>query len=143
MFAETKDDVPIVAARLMNDSLIMDQGIIVRQYMKPKILGHGVNDLPITNEWRFFFLKNQLLAHGYYWNYSFPEYTDKAELTKDCMDLAHKAAKIISDNATFFVIDVMQLEDGSHIVVEINDAQMSGLNAIDPHDLYSSLAKFA
>lgn len=144
MFAPTREDVPRIAARLLDDSLINEQGLVVREYIPLKKLGEGVNGLPITNEWRTFWLygpeKPVLLSHGFYWA-SHPELKDQAEWTDEAFELAYKAALLVSHYVSFFVLDVAQTEKGDWIVVEVNDGQMSGLSMCDPHELYGNLAK--
>ncbi len=73
MFAQTKSDVPRIVDNLMDDSLLNEQGIIVRDFIPLKTYAKGINDMPVTNEWRFFFLDGHIVDSGYYWS-SFPEY---------------------------------------------------------------------
>lgn len=143
MFCPTLADVPVVAGRLLGDSLISEQGVVVREYIPLRELGEGLNGLPITNEWRTFWLTTKdgpvMLARGFYWA-SHEEVADKAEWTTDAYVLARKAAIAVTDYATFFVLDMAQTKDGAWIVIEMNDGQMSGLSMVDPQELYSNLA---
>lgn len=145
MFAKTKEDVPLVASRLLDDQLISEQGLVVREYIPLKQLGIGVNGLPITNEWRTFWISDRdevhLLAKGFYWTASHPELAERASWVKLAEELVFTAAKRVSEYANFFVLDVAETKDGSWIVIEVNDAQMSGLCGCDPHELYRNLRR--
>lgn len=144
MFAETKADVPKVAARLLDDYLIREQGVVVREYIPLRKLGIGLNGLPITNEWRTFWIRNEagnpvLLSKGFYWSGTFPELISEAYFNSKADKLILEAAHRIVDKVSFFVIDVAEKEDGEWIVVELNDGQMSGLCGCQAEELYGNL----
>jgi hypothetical protein len=145
MFAPTLADIPIIAARLLDDQLLQDQGLVVRQYVPLRKLAEGLNGLPVTNEWRTFWLKTpngpELLASGYYWQASHPEADVLAEFAYEGEQLARQAAEIVMEYANFFVLDVAEKEDGGWMVVEVNDGQMSGLCGCEADDLYSNLTR--
>jgi len=138
MFAKTKQDVSIVARRLLDDAFIGEQGLVVREYIPLRTFDHGINGLPITNEWRCFFLGSKLLAKGYYWACA-PETWEYAEWTQEAENFVHEAAEKCSKFCNFFVLDIAQREDGGWIVIEVNDGQMSGNSTIDLQELYSSI----
>ena len=139
MFSATREDVPRVAARLLEDPLINHQGLVVREYIPLHKLDEGLYQLPISNEWRCFFYKERLLAKGFYWA-SHPEDLDKAFCTPEAEAVAIEARRIVSEHVPFFVLDVAETADGRWIIIEINDAQMSGLSMVIPEELYSNLA---
>ena len=148
MFAKTREDVPSVAMRLLDDSYIREQGIVVREYVPLKQLDIGINGLPITNEWRTFWMcdkygsRLEMLAKGFYWKATHPEVADKATFDQAAQNLLNQVARIVAANGPrFFVLDVGQKEDGSWILIEVNDGQMSGLAGVDAHDLYSAIAR--
>jgi hypothetical protein len=58
------------------------------------------------------------------------------------LEFLSKLTNIISRSATFYVIDVAQLENGEWILIEVNDGQMSGLSEVDPNELYSNLKQY-
>lgn len=145
MFAKTRDDVPAVAARLFDEQLIMDQGLIVREFVPLKKLGEGLNGLPVSNEWRTFWCATprevSLLGVGYYWAASHPETIEKAKLTKEGLRLAFQAAESVAPHVSFFVIDIAEKEEGGWTVIEVNDAQMSGLCGVPAETFYRRLAR--
>lgn len=48
-------------------------------------------------------------------------------------------ARICAAHAEFYVIDVAKTVYGEWIVIEMNDAQMSGLSMVEPIELYTNL----
>lgn len=136
MFAKNKRDAIEVASEISKDSMIGNQGIIIREYVPLKTYEIGLNGLPFTNEWRFFFYKTNLLSCGYYW--SCAEKTDY-EVEPNMIGYALNLAKIVSNHVNFFVLDIAENEDEEYMLVEINDASMSGLSENNPHTLYKQL----
>lgn len=144
MFARRKEDVTKIISLLSGDSMIKNQDIVVREYIPLKKLDEGINDLPITNEWRTFWIvadqKPIMLSKGFYWQASHPESEELAEWNDDALLLATKAAERIADRVNFFSIDLAQKEDGGWIIIEINDGGMSGLCGCDPDQFYKNLS---
>lgn len=144
MFAPTRAAIPEIARRLYDDALINDQGLVVREYIPLRQLGEGLNGLPITNEFRTFWLRTtsgpRLLATGFYWA-SHPELAGEARWTTEAIHVAHEAAARVAEHAGFFVLDLAETADGRWIVIEVNDGQMSGLSTIPPEALYGQLAE--
>ena len=142
MFAETKADAIQVHTRLCNDGLLQYQKIFIREYVPLKTFMIGLQDLPITNEFRFFCYKDKILSGGYYWSSHYGDLgklgikPDPAEVP---WDFLAKITNIVKDNATFYVVDVAETENGQWIVVELNDGAMSGLSENDPDVLYRNL----
>jgi hypothetical protein len=147
MFAPTKAHLGDVVRRLMDDTFIRDQGVVIREYVPLKEIGEpGIGGLPVTNEWRTFWLaldsqRPVCLAHGFYWS-SHPEALSAASLPDNVLQgMAFDAAQKIAEHASFFVLDLAETVSGEWIVVEVNDGQMSGLSEIDPDVLYRNLAQ--
>ncbi len=141
MFAPTVDDVPRIAANLLADSFIADQGIIVRPYVPLRQLGEGLNGLPICNEWRFFCWEGSPFASGFYWG-SHEELAPCTAAPAEAAELAYRAARYIRDAGRavrFLVVDVAETAAGEWIVVEVNDGEMSGLACIEPEGFYANL----
>lgn len=138
MFAENREQMISIVKSLLDDSLISEQGLCIRKYIPLKTYDYGINDLPITNEWRFFFYGETILSYGYYWS----SFYDKApsEIEEQGIKVAMEAAKIASNYINFFVVDVAQTETGEWIVIELNDGQMSGLSCNKPDELYKNIS---
>lgn len=139
MFAKNYEDLVKLYVELSNDPLIGDQGIVIRDFIPLENFGTGLNGLDFANEWRFFFYKNTLLTYGYYWS-SGETMPKKEDLDPEAIKLAHEMAAIASRRVNFFVLDLAKTKDGKWILIEMNDAQMSGLSENDPEDLYRNLA---
>ena len=150
MFAQDRAAVVQVARRLYDDALLFDQGLVCRPYVPLRKLGEGLNGLPISNEWRCFFLRVAgkekasvvLLAHGFYWA-SHPELAAIASFPQKARDLAMQAATQFCPHAAFFVLDLAETATGEWIVIEANDGCMSGLACIPPAQFYAALATHA
>ena len=133
-----------VAARLhhelsVEDPLIADQGVIVRELAQLEVPEIGISGTPFANEWRFFFLGNQRLSFGYYWSIA----EKRGEMDSAGLEFAQQVADIISKKANFFVVDIAKTAGGGWTLIEINDGQMSGLSDNDPQILYTNLSCFA
>lgn len=139
MFAKSREDVPGIARSLYDDTMINEQGLVVREYIPLRKLDEGINGLPVSEEWRCFFYRDRLLSKGFYWT-NFPEVFDQVEWTAAAETFAHEAAEKARRHADFFVLDIARRADGGWIVIEVNDGQMSGLSLCDPHELYQNLA---
>lgn len=140
MFAEDYASLVELYLELSSDPLIGNQGIVIREYEPLENFGTGLNGLDFANEWRFFFYKNTMLTYGYYWS-SGEVIPDKASIDPEALKLASEIALIASQRTNFFVLDLAKTKSGKWILIEINDASMSGLSENLPDDLYSNLAK--
>ncbi len=137
MFAKDRAEAAVVASRLMQDDpLIQQQGVVFREYIPLVTHEIGVNGQPFADEWRFFFLGKTLIASGYYW--SIADFVGH-KLDPEMEEFAKGLAEIVSTKVEFFVLDIARTQSGKFILIEINDAQMSGLSMISPETLYKNL----
>lgn len=135
MYAPDKLEANRIATKLACDGLIGEQQIVYREYIPLKTLEVGINGLPFSNEWRFFFYKEKELCRGFYWSCS----EKMGKINKRGIETAHHCAKIIAKYTNFFVVDVAETEKGDWICIEVNDAQMSGLSECNAYELYFNL----
>lgn len=143
MFGETWGDMMGVYCKLLDDSLIGQQDICIRKYEKLKTYLRGVNNLPITKEFRIFVCYGKIMCVVYYWS-NFTEELNEMGIFPNFdapKDLIEEIIKIISPNINFFVMDVAEKDNGDWILIELNDGQMSGLSDADPDILYGNLKK--
>lgn len=141
MFAPTKSDAIKQGCELQKDSLIGQQDIIYRKYIPLETYEIGVNGLPFADEWRVFVYKDTIVSHGYYWsNASLADELNARGPSEGFFDFAEKVIAILKDKLDFYVIDIAKTETNEWILVEVNDAQMSGLSMNDPEVLYKNLA---
>ena len=138
-YAANKSDAISIMSRLMDDPLIHDQGIVYRKYVPLHTFGIGINGVRWSNEWRFFFYKDTLLSCGYYWSSAEPEIVAKAVLSPDCVAFAQKCAKVLAKKLNFYVVDVAEKKEGGFILIEVNDAQQSGLSECIADNIYRNL----
>jgi hypothetical protein len=136
MFAEGREQLLEVIRKLMDDTFIGSQGLVVREYIPLQTFDIAINGLPVSEEYRCFFLDNHFIEGAWYWS-EHPDY--KKDIPKDGKIFACMIAEKIQKKTKFFVIDIARTETGKWIVIEINDGQMSGLSCIDPHQFYSKL----
>jgi hypothetical protein len=140
-FAKDREAMHEVHWRLCRDGLLVPdkQSIYIRKYVPLKTFMLGLNDMPVTNEFRFFVAYQQILCGAYYWqNYvdELPQVPDANQVPKEFLD---KVIKRVGNKIPFYVVDVGETESGDWIVIELNDGQMSGLSCNDPAVLYAQL----
>ena len=137
MYAPNRTEASRIGAELANDSMIGTQRILFREYIPLETLEIGINGLPFTNEWRFFFYQGILIDKGFYWS-CIDDEKKIPPLEQKMVDFAYLLANKCIDSTTFFVLDIAKTEAGQYILVEINDGMMSGLNTINPINFYKS-----
>lgn len=144
MFAPNFKKVVEIGTELMSDSLIGSQGIVIREYIPLETFEIGINDMPITNEWRIFFYKGEVVDFGYYWGSTLDNQSLALnaydDFVKNGLEFAKIAANNIKEFTNFFVIDVAKTQKGNWLIVELNDGQQSGLNnSLDSNSIYKNL----
>lgn len=141
MFAKDRQQAFDITTELLNDPLIGPQGLVYRKYIPLETYEIGINNMPMTNEWRCFFYKGILIDYDYYWSclddLSKIDYTD---FEQTGLFFAHGIAQKIKNYTNFYVIDVAKDIKGKWWVVEINDGQMSGLSNIPIDRFYYNLS---
>jgi len=132
-----------VYGRLMQDSLIGQQQIYIREYIPLKKLATGMNGMPVSIEFRCFVAYGELLSVGFYWSSHLEEVIelhgkapDPSVIPKDFLE---EVIRRVSPCAPAVVIDVAQKEDGGWVVIELNDLQQSGLSENSPETVYQRL----
>jgi hypothetical protein len=142
MYAENKREAIEVHSRLCADSLISQQKIYVREYVPLRKLMDGLQGLPITNEFRFFFYGTTMLSGGFYWS-SHTEDLQERGISLDPAQVPDKLlrliAGVVAEHATYFVADVAETESGEWILIELNDGTQSGISENNPETLYRNL----
>lgn len=143
MFAQDRKAAIEVAGRLMQDSMIGQQKIYVRDYVELESFFVGLDGVPVAREFRFFVLDGKVLSGGYYWTSHTDTLADMGiripkaeEVPKSFLD---EVTGRIGDSVRFYAVDIAKTKTGSWIVVELNDGQMAGLSDNDPEVLYHNL----
>lgn len=140
MFAKDKKAVDDVYCRLMDDSMISDQGICIRKFINFKNYGVDIHGMPITKEFRVFVYNGQIVAKGFYWSNHMYD-IQVPDVDDISLHFLHYVIKIIGNKANFYTLDVAQDVDDKWWVVELNDGQMAGLSGINADEFYSNLKK--
>lgn len=138
MFAPTKADIRPILESLLDDSLISEQGVVVRLFERFQKLDEGLNGLPIINEWRLFFFGEHLFDYCFYWSI-LDEEEIPWHLPGVIRKLGNSLAKQVSRKLNFFTLDLAIRENGEARLIEVNDGQMSGLNSCGPGEYYQTL----
>ena len=137
MFARDKADAARKAAVLRATPVVAQQGLLFRRYIPLEAFGTTDSGLPIANEWRFFFVGERPVCHGYYWSRVAPGAVpaiDDAGIA-----FARECARRVAGRATFFVADIARTAEGQWILVELNDGQTSGPLGLDADVFYRAL----
>lgn len=140
MFAANKKEAIRVYGLLSEDCMIGEQKIYIRKYEPLVTLMEGINGIPVTKEFRLFFYGEKLLCSGFYWQNYEEDVPYIPEMDAPDSFIAEVARKIhLCSGANFYVVDIGQKIDGSWMVIEVNQGEMSGLSCIDPKLLYRRL----
>jgi len=95
---------------------LFNKGIVLKKVEKLKLYENQ------TNEYRFFFINKKMFMFGY----NSEDVSIKASMpTFDMVSILMKVAKNIESD--FFTIDIAEKEDGTWMILETGDGQVSGL----------------
>jgi hypothetical protein len=118
---------------LVDDDL--NEGLVFREFVNLEPLTqHSKSGMPLTKEFRLFFLDDKLVFWTEYW-----EEGDYAGISPPVDQFTKIAAAVKS---RFFTMDVAKRRDGDWMIVELGDAQVAGLpeNA-DVDGFYRAIAE--
>lgn len=139
MFAKDKQQAIEIYSNLLDDPLISEQKIYIRQYVPLFTYLIGFGGLPITKEFRFFIAYKQIVSGGYYWSNYSEDLTSIPSIDEVPKEFLNKVVNIIGNKSNFYTIDVAQTEAGEWIVIELNDGMQAGLSENNPEIFYSKL----
>lgn len=107
-------------------------GIVIREFVPLLRTGtHLRENLPMFEEYRVFYWRSSPFVIIDYWNHNL-KYLDES----DQLFIRENGRDI---NSPFFTIDFARKPDGSLIIMEIGDGQVSGLQDYDVNHFYSLL----
>ena len=111
----------------------LSEGLVFREFVEFEPLGrHPRSEMPLTKEFRLFFLDGQPIFWTPYWDEG-----DYAGLAPPVEMFAAVAGGVRS---RFFTMDVAQRRDGDWMIVELGDAQVAGLpDHADVDGFYNAL----
>lgn len=98
----------------------LNEGLVFREFIEfQHLTNHSKSGMPLTKEFRLFFLNGELVFASEYWEEGSYE---REDFPKDIfLDIAKKV------ESNFFTMDVAQKTDGEWMIVELGDAQVAGL----------------
>lgn len=108
-------------------------GLVFREYVELASIGrHSKSDMPLSKEFRLFFLDGEVAATAPYW--------EEGKYSADVSPLEPFMAAARSVRSRFFTMDVAQRSDGRWTIIELGDAQVAGLpERLSPLAFYESL----
>jgi hypothetical protein len=111
----------------------LNEGLVFREFIEFELLGrHSKSGMPLTKEFRLFFLNGRLIFWTNYW-----EEGDYEGMSPPLDQLLEVAGKVQS---RFFTMDVAKRRDGEWMIVELGDGQVAGLpDHADVTGFYRSL----
>lgn len=146
MYAANKAEAINIVADLYQDTGFGFSDCVIRKYEPLVHLTTGINDMPISKEYRFFVLDGQIQYHKFYWVNCLTEVPEEHyETPKEAIDFVKSILKVtdLTTNMFWFSIDVAEKQSGGWTVIEINDGCRSGVPAIkekeDYYEFYRSL----
>ena len=139
MFCANKREVIEKHSLLLEDNLISQQNIYIREYIPLKTFMIGINGIPITNEFRFFVAYGKVISGAYYWQNYVDDLSFMPDVNDVPSDMLQRVIEKISHKANFVVIDVAQKNNGEWIIIELNLGEQSGLSCNNPSVLYKNL----
>ena len=98
----------------------LNEGIVIREFVElNNVQKHSKCNMPLSEEYRLFFYKNELLCIFNYW--------EEIEYNMEKPDF--KDFKIIGKNIknNFFTMDIARNKNGKLIIIELGDGQVSGI----------------
>jgi hypothetical protein len=110
-------------------------GLVFREFIEFENIGvHSKSGMPLTAEFRFFFLDQQPIFWTHYW-----EEGNYANISFSVDQFKGLARRIKS---RFFTMDVARHKDGNWLVIELGDGQVAGLpDDADLVSFYQALQK--
>ncbi|MES2130707.1 MAG: ATP-grasp domain-containing protein [Bacteroidota bacterium] len=111
----------------------LNEGIVIREFIKLNALTlHSKSGMPLTEEYRLFFFKNQLIGIYDYW--------DEGSYKPERPDVKAFEAVAKTVESQFFSMDIARKENGEFVIIELGDGQVSGLpDTLNKVDFYTKL----
>ncbi|UQZ33367.1 hypothetical protein C2I18_07215 [Paenibacillus sp. PK3_47] len=98
----------------------LSEGLVIREFVQLETLkSHDKSGMPLSKEYRIFFLDHQMIAFLNYW--------DDAAYDGEHPDLAPFAEIALNIPSRFFTMDIAKTAEGRWIIIELGDGGVSGL----------------
>lgn len=114
----------------------LNEGIVIREFIELNDLTiHSRSGMPLTEEYRLFFVNQQLVGIYNYW--------EEGEYLNEKPDIKVFEAVAQQIESHFFSMDIARQKDGKLIIIELGDGQVAGLpDRLDRNQFYGKLASF-
>lgn len=111
----------------------LSEGLVFREFVEFEPLGrHPKSGMPLTKEYRLFFLEGQPVFWTPYW--------EGADYRGSVLPVEQFAGAAGGVRSRFFTMDVAQRRGGEWLIVELGDAQVAGLpEHADVNGFYKAL----
>ena len=130
---ERKAAIGVIRRFIERQGSDMIGGVVLREYLPLKAIGwHKRSGMPLSEEYRAFFLCGRLIALTPYWEGEKGNLTDKE---REKIEALGNRAK-----SNFFTMDVARTVGGHIIVMELGDGQVSGLQQLNTEIFYRRIA---
>ena len=107
-------------------------GVVLRKYENLRKIGyHEQSGIPLSEEYRVFLYAGRILAIYDYW-------MEKADINISCEEYKWLQSVATKVRSNFITIDVARKEDGSLIIMELGDGQVSGLQQLKADVFYKA-----
>lgn len=118
------------------DHILSWQKVAVREYVPLQTIdATSYPDMvPLSYEFRFFYFEGKCMTYGPYWTMG-RQYTLEEEELEEVLNLTDWAAEQL--DVIFPAIDVAKTASGEWIIIEVNDAQESGMAGANPMTLWN------
>ncbi len=105
-------------------------GVVLRKYEKLKQIGfHEQSGMPLSEEYRVFIYEGRILAVDDYW-------TKQSDVCISDEEYAWVKSVAERVKSNFVTVDLARKEDGSLIIMEFGDGQVSGLQQLKAEEFY-------
>jgi len=132
--SETQRAINVVRTFLERQGENLIGGLVIREFVELAFTGyHPKSGMKLSAEYRAFFINWQIIYIIDYWGNNVPQY----ELNADEYLWVQELGKRVKSN--FFTIDIARKADGSLIVMELGDGQVSGLQDFSEKEFYNKI----
>ncbi|MGN1402754.1 MAG: ATP-grasp domain-containing protein [Ruminococcus sp.] len=129
--ADTKQAMQVIHTFMERQGENLVGGLVIREYLNLNKVGvHPKSGMPVSEEYRAFFLNGTCICIIDYWN-------GTETISEEINAFVNKIAPKVKSN--FFTVDVARTTDNKLVIMEIGDGQVSGLQNFSEDIFYQKL----
>ena len=137
--AQTAEEAERIVDKLFELPFHARGAVILRTLLPLRHERVATNGFPLGREYRVFLYRNEVLAHGYYWEGDDALEGLSSQEQVGMLDVAKKASRLL--DVPYLAIDVGQVESGEWFVIEPGDAQFAGFSKANVLKLFRRLTE--